>query len=189
MPAWSTRMVTPCRRMLQRRREAGTSCARRAGCHPASANWMITLISSGCRASAAANRAGGSRRVTRRDSHDSSARMSASCACTNALVRVHAPDNDVVPEDHGGRRVGDRSDAAAPRPDSSQADDAARSDDSKHIRNHLSDAGAFDHHVRLEAQVRDRPRMARRAHLTHQLRLQAGLDTVEDAPPVRAAGQ
>ena len=45
----------------------------------ASANWMTTLTSSGCRASARLNSAGGSRRVTMRASHEWSVRAS-SCA-------------------------------------------------------------------------------------------------------------
>ena len=61
-----------------------------------------------------------------------------------------------------------------------QADDPARSDFLDRFRNDRSNTGALDDCVRLETDIQYAPGVIRSSESTHEVRLQTGLDTIED---------
>ena len=110
-----------------------------------------------------------------------------------SLVRVHAPDEHVVLQDHLGRDVGDGVTGLPASTHSRQTEDAAGPDLLDRVRDHRADTRALDDHVRLEPEVLDASGVVGRAQRAHELRLQPRLHTIEDVDihPVqpRSAGR
>ena len=117
---------------------------------------MTTLMSSGCRASARLNSAGGSRRVTRRASHERSARASNCAALYQCrLLALTLPTTTLLRSTtlDAASAVGEP-DGAPAAPDAREAHDTAWRDRLDRVGDDLPDARAFDDHVRLEAHAR-----------------------------------
>src|SRR5262249_53378879 len=143
---------------------------------------MMTLMSSGARSSAPAKFSGASRRVTRRSSHERSARNSASPVLYQCrLLALTLPTTTVLLRRAArGRRGGAgraRSRRAAAR-NAGQGHVARASGGLNCTDDELRDPGGLDDDVRFEADVPNARRMGDRAEGTHELRFGSGLDPV-----------
>ena len=125
---------------------------------------------------------GGSRRVIRRASHARSARASTSPALYQCrLLALTLPTTTLFLSTAAAATSATAGPTVdPPAPDTREAHDTSRTDPRDRVLDDLSDASAFDDHVRLEAHARDGAGVVGRPQGTNELRLGPRFDPVED---------
>jgi hypothetical protein len=88
-------------------------------------------------------------------------------------VRVHATNDDVILEDHGGGHISGEARRAASAADAREADDSAARGHVEAVGDDLADAGALDDDVGVEADIRRAPGVVRRPQGANELGLGA----------------